>query len=74
VIALRESPPVPAKPAAKPAVRAEEQRPRASLGAPVAKEQAPAVSFGMIFLSVLLVVLLLILMLAALVSVGNLLR
>jgi hypothetical protein len=74
VIALREAPPAPSKPEQRPAVSLAQQRPRSSLGAQVAREQTPAVSFVMVFLSVLLVVLLLVLMLAALVSVGNLLR
>jgi hypothetical protein len=74
VIALREAPPAPAKAEQRPAASLGQQRPRTPLGAPVARERTPAVSFVMVFLSVLLVVLLLVLMVAALASVGNLLR
>jgi hypothetical protein len=77
VITLRESPPVPAKPAQTAVVSHSVSPARAGSHAvqrPVARESAPAVSFTAVFLSVLLVALLLLLMLAALVYVGNLLR
>jgi hypothetical protein len=77
VIALRESPPVPGKPAQTPVVSRSVSRPRPvspAVARPVARERAPTVSFTAIFLSVLLVAVLLVLMLAALMYVGNLLR